>query len=159
MKKLEDGKNAGKLAEHLGDGVYAIFDDFGIWLHANDHENPTDRVYLEPSVLTALNRFDKQARAITAFQNMKRGTQIIYLPDHAKDEDHPDAEPGFIFNKTQNPEVFFCRYWNKHRQWELRTKANSEATNIRNIFVKDTKPQKVVDKMIEKIDEERKRGL
>ena len=45
------------LAEYLGDGVYAIFDGFGVWLHANDHLNPTDRVYLEPSVITNLNTF------------------------------------------------------------------------------------------------------
>jgi len=44
--------------EYLGDGVYAIFDRFqGVWLHANDHLNPTDKVYLEPEVLKALNRF------------------------------------------------------------------------------------------------------
>jgi hypothetical protein len=47
-------------ASYLGDGVYAIFDGYGIWLHANDHENPTDRVYLEPSVLSALNNFAKE---------------------------------------------------------------------------------------------------
>ena len=47
--------------EYLGDGVYAIFDGFGIWLHANDHRCPTDRIYLEPSVLQALNRFAKSA--------------------------------------------------------------------------------------------------
>lgn len=60
--RLTEGKHKGRLAEHLGDGVYAIFDGFGIWLHANHHENPTDRVYLEPSVLDSLNRFDKQVR-------------------------------------------------------------------------------------------------
>jgi len=47
-------------ADHLGDGVYAIYDGFGIWLHANDHKNPTDKIYLEPSVLTALNNFNKR---------------------------------------------------------------------------------------------------
>jgi len=44
---------------YLGDGAYAIFDGEGIWLHANDHKNPTDRVYLEPSVLNSLLRFVK----------------------------------------------------------------------------------------------------
>lgn len=43
--------------EYIGDGVYAIFDGFGIWLHANDHRNPTDKVYLEPSGLKSLNDF------------------------------------------------------------------------------------------------------
>lgn len=43
--------------EYIGDGVYAIFDGYGIWLHANDHQCPTDKIYLEPNVLEALNRF------------------------------------------------------------------------------------------------------
>ena len=47
-------------ASYLGDGVYAIYDGYGIWLHANDHENPTDKIYLEPSVLRALNNFDEE---------------------------------------------------------------------------------------------------
>jgi len=46
-------------ASYLGDGVYAIFDGYGILLHANDHQYPTDRVYLEPQVLEALDRFRK----------------------------------------------------------------------------------------------------
>jgi len=49
-------------ASYLGDGVYAIFDGFGIWLHANDHENPTDRVYLEPEIFQALIRFEKDSK-------------------------------------------------------------------------------------------------
>ena len=47
-------------ASYLGDGVYAIFDGYGIWLHANGHEDPTDRVYLEPSVMQALIVFEKE---------------------------------------------------------------------------------------------------
>ena len=45
--------------EHLGDGVYAEFDGLGIWLRANDHrpELATDKIYLEPEVIRALNRF------------------------------------------------------------------------------------------------------
>lgn len=44
-------------SEYLGDGVYAFCDGFGIMLHANDAENPTDKIYLEPAVLVSLNRF------------------------------------------------------------------------------------------------------
>lgn len=44
-------------AMYLGDGVYAIYDGFGIWLHANDHEHPTDKIYLEPDVFKALVQF------------------------------------------------------------------------------------------------------
>ena len=46
-----------ELVEYLGDGVYAAWDGFAIELRANDHLNPTDRVVLEPAVMTALLRF------------------------------------------------------------------------------------------------------
>lgn len=49
-------------ASYLGDGVYAIFDGYGVWLHANDHENPTDRVYLEPQIMEALIRFKEELK-------------------------------------------------------------------------------------------------
>ncbi len=42
---------------YLGDGVYAIFDGYGVWLHANSHDNPTDKIYLEPDVYQALKIF------------------------------------------------------------------------------------------------------
>ena len=42
---------------YIGDGVYAIFDGYGIWLHANDPEHPTDRIYLEPEVYRELTKF------------------------------------------------------------------------------------------------------
>lgn len=47
---------------YLGDGVYAIFDGYGVWLHANHHEYPTDRIYLEPSVLKFLNMWLENKR-------------------------------------------------------------------------------------------------
>ena len=50
-------------ATYLGDGLYAIFDGYGIWLHANRHENPTDKVYLEPSVMQALIRFENDSKS------------------------------------------------------------------------------------------------
>jgi hypothetical protein len=44
---------------YLGDGVYAEFDGWGIWLKAN--VPTTDRIYLEPEVLRALiNFYDNQ---------------------------------------------------------------------------------------------------
>jgi hypothetical protein len=51
----------GKPVEHLGDGVYALYDYTGIWLHANDHANPTDKIFIQPSVLKNLNEFQKNA--------------------------------------------------------------------------------------------------
>jgi len=49
-------------ATYLGDGVYAIFDGFGIWLHTDSHCEPTDKVYLEPNVLQGLIRFEKESK-------------------------------------------------------------------------------------------------
>ena len=51
------------LMHHLGDGVYAIDRGDGILLHANDHLHPTHRIFLEPAVLAALNRFSDRCSA------------------------------------------------------------------------------------------------
>lgn len=66
-------------ASYLGDGVYAIFDGYGIWLHANDHKNPTDRIYLEPEVLNQLGIFNKDVRSkqvIEQFIELNKKKQI-----------------------------------------------------------------------------------
>jgi len=71
------------------------------------------------------------------------GTQIIYVPDHAdQDEDHPDCERGFV--TSVRGDVAFCRYWSKFHSG-LRTVSNSEATPIRNLVIRDTVPQEVID--------------
>lgn len=44
-------------SRYIGDGVYAGFDGFGIWLYANSHYEPTDRIYLEPQVYHQLVKF------------------------------------------------------------------------------------------------------
>lgn len=41
---------------YLGDGVYASFDGYQVWLHINHHEAPPCAA-LEPSVIDALNRY------------------------------------------------------------------------------------------------------
>ena len=50
--------------EYLGDGVYVNFDGFGIWLHANSHDKPTDRIYLEPQILQSLNEYAERMRKV-----------------------------------------------------------------------------------------------
>ena len=45
---------------YLGDGVYAKVDQCGVWLHANSHCDPTDKIYLEWSVLDSLNQKAKE---------------------------------------------------------------------------------------------------
>lgn len=48
------------MIDYIGDGVYVEFDGCGICLRANDHKNPTDTIYIEPSVLDSLIRFAKR---------------------------------------------------------------------------------------------------
>ena len=50
--------------EHIGDGVYVKFDGFGVWLHNNSHDNPTDKIYLEPQILQALNEYVEKMRKV-----------------------------------------------------------------------------------------------
>lgn len=44
---------------HLGDGVYAVRDGFGIWLDLRAQDDTT-KIYMEPEVLDALDRFRKR---------------------------------------------------------------------------------------------------
>ena len=43
--------------DYIGDGVYLKYDGYGIWLKANHHLYPTDKVYLEPIVLKSFIHF------------------------------------------------------------------------------------------------------
>ena len=81
---------------------------------------------------------------------LKRGTQIAYVPTHAKgDLYHPDVQYGFV---TSGPglDTYFCRYWSKHHEKELRTKANSECTPVNCLRVIDTQSQELIEEMLEK---------
>lgn len=53
---------------YLGDGVYARFDGYAIWLAANHHANEV--VALEPEVLNALIRFADQV-----FKRVEQGVE------------------------------------------------------------------------------------
>jgi len=48
--------------DYLGDGVYVRFDGAGFVLMANSHIDPTDTVYLEWSVVDALQRYIDKVR-------------------------------------------------------------------------------------------------
>ena len=65
-----------KTIEYLGVGVYAEFDGYGIWLKANNHENPTDKIYLEPSVLET---FDLWRKALTKFRTETATDMFVNL--------------------------------------------------------------------------------
>lgn len=80
--------------------------------------------------------------------NLKRGTQIIYVPAQARKSgggtlNHPDCERGFVTSSISL--VAFCRYWSKNSEGELRTRVNSEATKISNLIICDTVPQNRVE--------------
>lgn len=79
---------------------------------------------------------------------MQRGTQIIYVPIHAKgDLNHPDCEPGFITSKAGSS--YYCRFWKKGST-ELRTKIYSERCDISSLVEKDTVPQIRVEQALER---------
>ncbi len=82
---------------------------------------------------------------------MKRGQQIIYVPNHADGIDHPDCEKGFV-SSMPNKDAAFCRYWSKYPPYGLRTLANSELTPIANLVIQDTVPQIAVVAALEQID-------
>lgn len=45
------------MKDYIGDGVYITWDGYGFQLRNNDFNNPTDIIYLEPSVVENLNEF------------------------------------------------------------------------------------------------------
>jgi hypothetical protein len=87
---------------------------------------------------------------------MKKGSQIIYVPKHARyDITHPDVEEGFVM--SVNRAGAFCRYWNTLNRLELRTKSTSELTPFA-YLVEQTYPfshdQDFVDRIIKAIEVE-----
>ncbi len=58
--------------EHAGSGVYVVVDAIGVWLHANSHDQPTDRIYLEDEVLTAVLKFRERGRVYLKEQEQKQ---------------------------------------------------------------------------------------
>ena len=76
---------------------------------------------------------------------MKPGTQIAYLPDHARgDLTHPDVEFGFVTSQHPSQPAHFCRYWFKHLRGRLRTITNSELTPDANLIEHESYPPFVV---------------
>lgn len=46
--------------EYLGDGLYILFDGYQIWLMANSHIEPTDKVALDLHVYHAFLKWSKR---------------------------------------------------------------------------------------------------
>ena len=69
---------------------------------------------------------------------MKKGDQIKYDPGHC------EAEYGFV--TEVRGDTIFCRFWNNVRIAHLRTMANSEGCNKRDIKPYNSNiPQAVID--------------
>ena len=86
---------------------------------------------------------------------MKQGTQIAYIPRHAKGKiTHPDVEFGFVWKVQGN--CVFCRYWRKGFPGILRTTANSESAPSDMVVKYELVPQWVVDGAIAMILEEQR---
>ena len=85
----------------------------------------------------------------------KQGTQIIYIPIHADgDIHHQDCQEGFVAHETILPgNAIFCRYWATGAiPRRLRTIANSEATPIDMLIIRDTVPQQDVEAIIQELN-------
>ncbi len=77
---------------------------------------------------------------VTAKQ-LKKGTQIIYVPNHANgNRSHPDCERGFVTSIKAKRATAYCRYWRKDLSG-LRTKANSEGTDFSHLELLTSVPQ------------------
>ena len=62
-----------KRPEYLGDGLYAEFNSHQIILKANNHENPTDTVYLEAEVVQRLLEYlSKNRHPAMKLENLRR---------------------------------------------------------------------------------------
>lgn len=60
------GKERDERPCYLGDGVYATFDGYHIWLRTGAHEGPyvTNAIALEPSVFKALLKYQRELEAL-----------------------------------------------------------------------------------------------
>ncbi len=52
---------------YLGDGVYASFDGYQVWIWTSNGLRLSERIALEPSVLEALNRFNTRCQEAEAY--------------------------------------------------------------------------------------------
>jgi hypothetical protein len=83
---------------------------------------------------------------------LKRGTQIAYVPLHAKNNiGHPDVQFGFV--TSVRGDTVFCRYWSKSHHG-LRTTANSEGAYKNMIVEYTSRPQEDVIRTLEWMDEQ-----
>ena len=81
---------------------------------------------------------------------MEAGTQVAYIPEHAKgDIHHRDVQYGFVTSQSERMESHFVRYWAREEEgFVLRTTANSELTPDRLLVKHKIVMQERVDKLL-----------
>lgn len=57
---------------YCGDGVYLKYDGFGWTIHANSHDKPTDRIYLEPHVFSNMKEYMSACAHKVKMHNLKK---------------------------------------------------------------------------------------
>jgi hypothetical protein len=93
------------------------------------------------------------------YQKLKPGTQILYLPQHLKDEAdirNTQIQFGFVTSKKNEDQVY-CRYYNVYDLTTLRTLSCSERADIRDIFILNTMKPEIVKYWLSYISEEDKK--
>jgi hypothetical protein len=60
---------------YLGDGVYASFDGYHIWLETVDGNGRNHKIALEPAVFDALHCFEQDIRTFYESQNQTKPEQ------------------------------------------------------------------------------------
>lgn len=92
--------------EYLGDGVYASFDGFHIWLHTSNGVVETNRIALEQAVYGSLVRYATRLYHCCEF---RPGDRVRFVPLHAlEDVDHEDCQDGWV--SSQNGVFVFVRF-------------------------------------------------
>ena len=93
---------------------------------------------------------------------LKVGTQVAYVPSHVREEcgddwdrmiEHDDTEFGFVSSWRDGSDslpVVFCRFWSKHWMAGIRTVANSEGCEWKDLELYNSHADFEVQKVIER---------
>lgn len=112
--------------------------------------HPKDEIYIDIDDKTYAGFYCSACKLIKEAGEFTPGTQIIYLPPHANGIYSKDAERGFVTSVSVEQKIIFCRFWSNHHDG-LRTTANSEATPIDRMVIKETVPQEKVDELMKEL--------
>lgn len=77
---------------YLGDGVYASYDGYHIWLRTGSHENPEGQIALDPSVYHALVQYQERLATLERQETEARMTsayrgESLSIEDDGREED------------------------------------------------------------------------